>query len=153
MPLAGKFVRATDSGGEVGCRLRRVANQLINNATDTAISWDQEDQDTDGFITTTSATITIPTGLGGLYAITMYAKSTANLNGRTYIDLVLTSAITGIPVNLRTVIATGNNDSRYLASETIPLLAADTFQVHVFHTIGAADNHTAWMSCYRIAAF
>jgi len=25
--------------------------------------------------------------------------------------------------------------------------------VQVFHTIGAASNHTAWLSCYRIASF
>jgi hypothetical protein len=153
MPLAGELIRASDIGGDVGCRLRRVANQSINNITDTAISWDTEDQDTDGFIAVTSATITIPTGLGGLYAITAFAAAAANLAGRCYIDIVPTTTITGTPANLRVTIPTVASDSRYLNALTIPLNAADTFQVHVFHTIGAATNHTAWLSCYRIASF
>src|SRR6266508_3372086 len=111
-----------------GCRLRRVANQSIANITPTSISWDQEDLDTDGFITTPSTTITIPAGLDGR------------------------SAITGMPSNLRTVMATGNSDPRYLAAVTIPLLAGDSFIVQLFHTIGAATNHTAWMTCSRTSA-
>jgi len=153
VPLAGELIRASDIGGDVGCRLRRVANQSINNITETAISWDTEDQDTDGFITVTATTITIPTGLGGLYAITFFAQAAANLQTRCYVDFNMTSTITGMPTDLRTVIMTNNNDSRYLAAVTIPLNAADSFTASVFHTIGAATNHTAWLSCYRIASF
>src|SRR6266540_3251002 len=121
-----------------GCRLRRAANQSINNTTDTAISWDTEDLDTDGFITTPSTTITIPAGLDGRYAITVYAQPA--------------TVITGVPANLRTPIVSGTADLRYLATVVIPLLAGDSFQVHLFHTIGAATNHTAWMTCSRVSA-
>ncbi len=75
-----------------GCRLRRVANQSIANITPTSISWDQEDLDTDGFITTPSTTITIPAGLDGRFAITVFAQAAANLNNRCYIDIIPTSA-------------------------------------------------------------
>ncbi len=135
-----------------GCRLRRVANQSINNITPTSITWDQEDLDTDGFITSPSTTVTIPAGLDGRFAITVFAQAAANLQNRCYIDIIPTSVITGMPSNLRTVIATGNSDPRYLAAVTIPLLAGDSFIVQLFHTIGAATNHTAWMTCSRTSA-
>src|SRR6266540_549169 len=153
MPSAGELIRASDIGGDVGCRLRRVAVQSINNITSTSISWDTEDQDTDGFIAVTSATITIPTGLGGLYAIQFQAAAAANLQARCYVDIIPTPTIAGMPAQFRQVIMTNNNDTRYLAGVTIPLNAADSFVVQVFHTIGAASNHTAWLSCYRIASF
>ena len=53
----------------VGCRLTKSANQSINNATETAITWNQEDFDTDGFHSTTSNTsrITIPSNKNGKY--------------------------------------------------------------------------------------
>jgi hypothetical protein len=153
MPSAGELIRASDIGGDVGCRLRRVANQSVNSATSTSISWDTEDQDTDLFIAVTSATITIPTGLGGLYAITAQAAASANLNGRSFIDLIPTSAITGMPAQFRQVIFHENNDSRYFMSATIPLNAADSFVIQVFQTNGVALNFTGWLSCYRIAAF
>jgi len=135
-----------------GCRLRRAANQSINNVTDTAISWDTEDLDTDGFIVSPSTTVTIPAGLDGRYAITVFAAAAANLLNRCYVDIVPTSTITGLPTILRTVITTGNTDSRYLATVVIPLLAGDTFTVHLFHSIGAATNHTAWMTVSRVSA-
>src|SRR6266511_335861 len=101
---------------------------------------------------TPSTTITIPAGLDGRFAITVFAQAAANLNNRCYIDIIPTSAITGMPSNLRTVMATGNSDPRYLAAVTIPLLAGDSFIVQLFHTIGAATNHTAWMTCSRTSA-
>src|SRR6266540_276541 len=83
-----------------GCRLRRVANQSINNITPTSITWDQEDLDTDGFITSPSTTVTIPAGLDGRFAITVFAQAAANLQNRCYIDIIPTSVITGMPTNL-----------------------------------------------------
>ncbi len=153
MPLAGQFVRAGDVPTKTGCRLRRVANQLVSNITDTAISWDTEDDDPLGFITITSPTVTIPAGLDGVYAITAFALSATTLAGRCFIDVVVTTAIVGTPVNLRVTISTVASDLRYLNAVTIPLLAADSFQVHLFHTIGVATNHTAWLSCYRVSPF
>ncbi len=58
----------------IGCHLRRVANQSIGAFTNASISWDTEDEDTDGFIAVTSTTVTIPTGFGGLYNLTIVTK-------------------------------------------------------------------------------
>jgi hypothetical protein len=154
MPLAGELVRASDIGGDIGCRLRRVAVQSVSSGVQTAISWDTEDQDTSGFITTTDTTVTVPAGLGGLYAVTAFASSSPTaLAGRCFIEVAPTTTITGTPNPLRLAVATNGTDARYLLGIVLPLNAADSFVVNVFHTIGAATNHTAWLSCYRIAAF
>lgn len=150
MPSAGDFVRASDVGGDVGCRIRRVANQSVNSATDTAISWDTEDQDTDGFIVVTATTITIPTGLDGLYALTFRAQGAIGA-GRAYGRFVVTSAITGTPTDFLSVLS-DVEDQVYVAI-VLPLNAADTFTCNVRHTSGVAVNFVAWLACYRIAAF
>jgi hypothetical protein len=147
MPSAGDYVRASDIPGDVGCRLRRAANQSVNDSAATAISWDTEDVDTSGFITVTSSTITIPTGLGGLYAITFQAGgAVANLA-----DLIIdpTSGVTGMPTDFLNPMDVARD--RGVLAVTIPLLAADTFNCQVFHTTGAPVNFTAWLPCYRIA--
>lgn len=51
-------------------RLRRVASQSIPATTMTDVTWDTEDADPDGYITVSSATLTVPTGKGGLHFIT-----------------------------------------------------------------------------------
>lgn len=154
MPNAGDLIRATDIGGDVGCRIRRAAAQSVNNTTATSISWDTEDQDTDGFITVTSATVTIPSGLGGLYAITAHMVCAISEAGgvRDFISIEVTSSITGMPVNFRNAGEAAAEDMMDI-SVTIPLNAGDSFVVQVFHSTGAAVNFTGWLACYRIAAF
>lgn len=148
MPLAGAFVRASDIPGGVGCRLRRAANQSINTATQTAISWDTEDQDPNGFIAVTATTVTIPTGLDGLYAISFVAVGASVPANRFTVRITPTSGITGMPVTFQAVGA--GTEDRLVVAPTIPLLAADTFVCQVFHTNGSAINFTAWLACYRM---
>ena len=54
-----------------GVRLVNSTSQLIANSTTTAVTWNTERIDTDGFHSTVSNTsrITIPTGLGGYYNV------------------------------------------------------------------------------------
>jgi hypothetical protein len=53
----------------IGCRIQNSANQSIANNTDTALTFDSETFDTDGFHSTSSNTsrITIPAGKAGYY--------------------------------------------------------------------------------------
>lgn len=148
MPLAGAFVRASDIPGGVGCRLRRAANQSINNVVTTSISWDTEDLDTHGFIAVTSTTVTIPTGLDGLYAITFVPLPAVAPATRFITQVVVTTAITGMATTFR---ATGGAGENFMyVGITVPLLAADTFLCQVFQQNGAAVNFTAWLACYRM---
>lgn len=57
------------SAGRTGGLWRRTSTQAIAATTNTYISWDTEDQDTDGILAhhaTTGTTVTFATGLGGL---------------------------------------------------------------------------------------
>lgn len=67
----------------VGCSLKKSANQSIANNTGTAITFDQENFDTDGFHSTSTNTsrITIPSGKAGYYLITGTLSYAANSTG------------------------------------------------------------------------
>jgi hypothetical protein len=148
MPNAGDDIEASDILVRCGCRVRRAAVQSINNNSGTALSWDTEDEDTDGFIAVTSTTVTIPTGKGGLYAVTVMLDPAGTMNNRLLMDFKPTSSITGLPAQFRS--EPNTDQTIYSASWTIPLAAADTFIVEAFHTDGAAVDFTGWMSCYRV---
>jgi hypothetical protein len=151
MPVAGDKVRASDILVRTGCRLRRAASQSINSGSSTAISWDTEDEDTDGYIAVTGTTVTIPTGLGGLYAITAHVNGVISEGGgtRSFIDIDMTSTLTGMPDLFRNP-AEWEAEDMYDIAITVPLLEGDSFVVHCFHNTGSAVNHTGWLSCYRI---
>jgi len=70
----------------VGCSLYKSANASITNATDTTVTFNSENYDTDGFhdTTTNAERITIPAGKGGKYLITAkitYASNTTGIRG------------------------------------------------------------------------
>jgi hypothetical protein len=133
-----------------GCRVRRAANQSISSGSTNTITWDTEDQDTDGFIAVSSTTVTIPTGLDGRYLITFATIPASAPANRFIVQITPTGAGLNLPANFRA--AGGAGEDRLSVSAAIPLNAADTFACQVFHTNGSAINFTAWMSCYRISA-
>jgi hypothetical protein len=151
MPLAGQFVRASDLPNRVGCRLRRVANQSVASGGFANISWDTEDQDTDGFIAVTSATVTIPTGLGGLYAITFQADGQGTLTGSGFLSILVTSAGITYPTDFLNILDVAVAD-RGTIGITVPLNAGDSFTCAVRHATGTNQNFLAWLACYRTGA-
>jgi hypothetical protein len=76
---------ATPAGGVTfsGCSLWKSANQSVANNTNTAITFDSESFDTDGFHSTSSNTsrVTIPAGKAGYYLITGTLSWAANATG------------------------------------------------------------------------
>src|SRR5688572_26574337 len=52
-------------------RVTRAAAQSITSATPTDISWDQEDEDSAGYITVPGTTATVPSGKAGIYVVTV----------------------------------------------------------------------------------
>jgi len=134
-------------GARKGCRIRRVANQSVANSSTQTISWDTEDDDQGGFFAPTSTTITIPTGLGGLYAVTFVPDPATSPATRFIANIVPNTALSNYPTNIR---AAGNNEDVLSVSGFFPLLAGDSLTFSVFQNSGAADNFTAWASCYRV---
>ena len=66
-----------------GCVLVNTTTQSINNATATAITWDTETIDTDGYHSTVTNTsrITIPSGKGGKYYVYWFCDWGATTSG------------------------------------------------------------------------
>lgn len=132
--------------GRIGGSWRRAAAQSINSGSLTSILWDTEDTDTHGFLTPTSATLTIPTGLGGVYAITTkisYAVAALGLNeisilaGGVNYDFIPQALVSG--------------DNSQCGTVVVPLAAAATIVVRSLHSNGAAQNATARLDVHRIS--
>lgn len=134
-----------------GVRLRRAATQTLNDNTLTTVSFDTEDEDTDGFWASgTPTVVTIPAGKGGLYAITFSVDNAAVLSSaaRGFVQIVPTSAVTGIGATYRSPIeALGDMG---IAAIVIPLNAADTFICQEQADMAAGSTLQAWLSCYRV---
>lgn len=130
-------------------RVRRVANQSINSGGGGAqISWDTEDTDTHGFIAVTSATITIPSGLDGIWGITVMLDADNVLTGRCFFDITVTSSVTGVSRLHRTGIISGED----AGSGTVitRMDAGDSFVVSAFHSTGVARNFVGWLELCQL---
>lgn len=77
-------------------RLRRAAPQVMT--TGQLVNWDTEDADTDNFIAVPANTITVPAGLGGMYAISGRLESTAPFAGDCFV--AVTAATVSYPFHI-----------------------------------------------------
>ena len=117
-------------------KIRRVASQYISGAT-AYISFDTEDSDPYGFITVPSTTITVPTGLSGLYAIgcKMLTTGSSVSDARYYISSSPTEAI-----------QFNNPAAQANIYATVYLEDGDTVQVSVDEPSSANYTGTLWMT-------
>lgn len=126
--------------GRTGVSAIRSAVQSIPSGTTTAILWDSETGDSDGFLLPTSSTVTIPAGLGGLYAITARVVAGVTLTG-------VEIAAGGIAYSTGVSNAIGTTHAYSL---TMPLAAADTIQFSVRQSSGSPRDMTGAMFVYRV---
>lgn len=151
---AGEVLTAANTikylyAGYHSLRLRRAANQSISNNTVTNISWDTEDADVDGFIAVTATDITIPSGMGGLYAFSI----DANFSGVTgtlgsYVDFNNTTR----SVIYRNNGDNGASDDKMSCSGVMLCNAADVIRCRVFQTSGGSLNLTARLEMWLLGA-
>lgn len=155
MPLAGQVIKASDILSRHGGTWYRSANQLIANAgLGTPISWDTEDDDSDGYLAahaTTGTTFTVPSGRSGLYIITAHVLATdaGGISVRGFVEIVPTAATIVLPAQLREPIDV--TEDRAVVAALLPLDAGDSFTVNVFHNSGASKNFTGWLSAYQVS--
>lgn len=129
------------TAGRTGVRLRRAAVQSIPDAATTAVSWDTEDYDSDGFITVPATTITIPAGLGGIYTISASCDPVSAPTVRWFLD---------IQAGGRTWRASGAVTEDQLAlSVTVDLAAAATVVINLFQDSAGAINYLAALEMFR----
>lgn len=127
-----------------GCNLRRVASQSATGSSAVTISWDTEDEDTDGFIAVTGTTATIPTGMGGIYAASVKAQGAGTWADGTVVYIQLdgsTFSLSGMPgASIGTVVATS-----YVGP-----MDAGTAVTALVRNNGSTQNMTAELALYRM---
>ncbi len=134
-----------DSINRVGAHVARVANQPVSNNSASFITWDTETIDTDGFFTAPSDTLTVPTGMGGLYAVTATVGSSATWGGNTGDRFSFT--MTGLSFALPLSASTANIQT---GTVVVPLDATNTIKVSVTQLSGGAANFTGHLFVYRV---
>ena len=121
----------------VGCSLFKSGSgvQAISTSTQTAITFDSEVFDTDGFHSTTTNTsrITIPTGLGGKYCFTMNTLWNGNSSGNRSLQLFKNGGQYKFGADLVSTAAAFIGQSYSFVLEAN---AGDYFEMVVFQTTG-----------------
>lgn len=124
--------------------LARSTSQSINNSSDTTITWNVVNWDTDSYTTGATPTqVTIPAGLEGFYAMSAHsewAASTAGTRRDLYIRRVTPSVVIIVRDVLKSVSSTGAASGACAAIWY--LNAGDVLDVRAFQNSGGALNFT-----------
>jgi hypothetical protein len=145
---------ATPSSGTpafVGVGVKKSANQSIANATFTAITFNQEDFDTNAFhdTSTNNTRITIPAGKAGYYAIAGIIIWSGNGTGNRGIELQKNGASVSY---MNFLSAPATNDGGYSMSYILNLAVSDYVELFGYQTSGGALNiisaGTSWQMQY-----
>jgi hypothetical protein len=122
----------------VGCVLVDSTTQSIPNNTTTAITWDSEQLDTNGFHSTVTNTsrITIPSGKAGKYLIIGQISWDANTTGyrNTHLDL------NGVNVRINAMQAVANYPSQQIQSAILNLTVGDYLEMATEQNSGGARD-------------
>ena len=150
--MPGTYVQVMTDGsiaflvppGRAGGSWSRPSGQSVGSGSQTTITWTTEAVDTHGYLTPTSGTVTIPAGMGGLYAITAQLDAAAALGGRCYGQVTAAGRIYRVPF-------TSPGEDLVAVSATLPLAAGDTISVAVYHASGSTIAWTGYLDVYRIS--
>lgn len=136
-----------------GVRAKRTTAQTITTGSATKIDFDSEDYDTDGFHDTGSNTsrLTVPTGLGGKYAISGALEWASNTTGIRTVNIIKNNT-TYLCKNADTSIS---GDMGMHVHAQAELAATDYVEIIVFHNRGSnldviVTSMQAWLAMYRV---
>lgn len=130
-----KWATPASTPSFIGCSLTRTSNQTISNATDTAIAWNSEIYDTDGFHdnTTNNSRITIPSGKGGKYQFNFVLRWNGNSTGFRNHKLFINGSEGGSLIRYTNLSA----DATIMnGSFVLDLAAGDYVQLYAFQSSG-----------------
>lgn len=126
---------AGPGGADIGCRVTKSASQSIPNGAFTAITWNQEDYDTDGMHdnAVNNSRITIQTA--GKYFVFVGMDWAASNVGRRLHSIYLN----GVEVVRQRRIAESSSED-FSATMLIPLIVTDFIELFVNQNSGGALN-------------
>ena len=141
--VAGTYVDVLTDGStarllspvRAGGSWSRTSGQSVGSGSQTTITWTTETLDTHGYLSPTSGTVTIPAGMGGLYAISVALDAGAALGGRCYAQITAGGQIFRGPF-------TSPGEDRVAVAVTLPLAAGDTVSVAMYHASGSTISFT-----------
>jgi hypothetical protein len=127
---------AVPAAGFVGCNLTRDTNLSVNNATNTAIGWNLEFFDSNGFHdnSTNNTRITIPSGRGGKYLFTYHIRWSSNSTGYRSI-LFYINGSSGPTIGREDNL--GNQAVITNGSFMLDLVAGDYVELYAYQTSGS----------------
>jgi hypothetical protein len=147
-PYKVKWATPASGAAFVGCSVGRDGVQSLTNATDTAVLWNEEFYDTDGFhsLVTNTSRFTIPAGKAGYYTITgVCAFDTDNTGMRTAALFKNGSQIDYLGGGRA---ATGSGVNAFATmSITFSASVADYFEIFVMQNSGATQNLSPLSQC------
>ena len=130
----------------VGARLALSSAQTFNSGAGVEnFSWTSEVEDTHGFITVPSTTVTIPAGYAGVYVISAVVFNVATMTINNFTTAIIDVNGTGIP--LGTVQAQNTTCG---ASFVTPLTVGATVKLSIDTSVTGTAN--AYLNLYRISA-
>ena len=141
----------------VGARANRTANQTLNSASTTALSWDTEEFDSHGFVDVGGANparFTVPSGKGGKYFIEGSGYIGASTAGTTRWSAIFKNG-TALTYNQKGPNSTSTSD--YLQVKVmVDASPGDYFELRVHQDSGTVlvtggGAHASFMSMARIA--
>ena len=137
-PYKVKWATPASAATFVGCSLNSSTDQTISNNTLTAVTWNQEDFDTDNFHDNSSNTsrITIPEGKGGKYQVNAFAQWDANATGDREIQIYKN----GVSVKKTELIPSASVFPSSTIMMIISLVATDYIELFCFQLAGTTQT-------------
>jgi hypothetical protein len=134
---------ATPAGGStlVGCSITATGTQSISNATFTALTFDTEVFDTDGFHSnaTNNTRITIPSGKAGKYSISsMWQPSSASATGRRLLKIYINGTVSN--VYFTETAPTSGTYPLVLFVGVLDLAVGDYIETYAYQSSGGSDS-------------
>lgn len=132
------WVAVGGSSGAVGVGLTKSAAQTIATSTDTAVTWDGEGWDTNGYHdnVTNNSRVTIPSGKAGKYLITVIINYDNGGGTIRYLNIFKNGAGTGNIMFANN----GVSDCVALASVVMNLSVSDYIQIYTLQNSGGNLN-------------
>lgn len=152
VPPAANFIIGTGLPDQIGARFRQTVAQNIPNASQTTISWNVADEQSNGVFAASLPATSIRIPATGLWAITLQIDLSAGGGPRNFAAINLTtSRVTGAPTIHRTSFPAGEEIATL--GMTIPMIVGDVFAAAAFQDSGSARTIAAWLSLYRVGGF